>query len=107
MVSVLPRSAGRKVRTAMQNQREHRLEAAMHVQFDKSSSTIPAAPCTSSTEAMTGQMILGLLQQMLDVQKAASHEIINIQREQLYHARARRAENLNRLRTVLSRWAEH
>jgi len=79
----------------------------MQFQFDMSSSTIPATPGTSSTEAMTGQMILGVLQQMLDVQKAAFQEMINIQREQLNHARALHAETLNRWRTILSRWAEH
>ena len=60
----------------------------MQFQFDMSSNTVPATPGTSSTEAMTGQMILGVLQQMLDLQKAAFQEMINLQREQLNHARA-------------------
>jgi hypothetical protein len=83
------------------------LEASMQFQFDMSSSTLPAVAGTSSTEALTGQMMLGVLQQMLDVQKQCFTEIINIQREQLNHARALHAENLNRWRTVLQRWTEH
>ena len=55
----------------------------MQFQFDMSSNTLPATAGTSSTEALTGQMVLGVLQQMLDVQKQAFQEMINIQREQL------------------------
>lgn len=79
----------------------------MQFQFDIASNTVPANPSAGTTEALTAQMTLGVLQQMLDVQKAAFQEIINIQREQLNHARALHAENLNRWRTILGRWEEH
>jgi len=79
----------------------------MQFQFDISSNALPATSNSGSTEALTNQMILGVLQQVLDVQKQGLQEIINLQREQLNHARGLHAENLNRWRTVLARWETH
>ena len=78
----------------------------MQFQFDIGSNSLPTTTSSGggTTEALTGQMMLGVMQQMLDVQKQAYQEMINIQREQLNHFRALHAENLNRWRTVLSRW---
>ncbi len=77
----------------------------MQFQFDIGSNSIPTtASGGGSTEALTGQMMLGILAQMLDVQKQAFQEMINVQREQLNHFRALHAENINRWRTVLARW---
>lgn len=78
----------------------------MQFQFDIGSNTIPTSGNTS-TEALTNQMMLGVMQQLLDVQKQGFQEIINLQREQLNHARALHAENINRWRTVLGRWESH
>ena len=78
------------------------------MQFDIYSNTLPATTGGSgSTDSLTLQMLLGAMQQMLDVQKQAFQEIINIQREQLNHARGLHAENLNRWKTVLARWETH
>lgn len=79
----------------------------MQFQFDIASSA-PATPAGSTpSESMSVQMLLGVMQQMLDVQKQAYTEMINVLREQLNHARALHAENLNRWRTILARWEQN
>lgn len=79
----------------------------MQFQFDVSTNAVPAPVGANSTEAMTQQMILGVLQQMLDVQKQAFQEMLNVQREHLNHMRALQADAINRWRTVLGRWESH
>lgn len=77
----------------------------MQFSFDISSSA-PAKPAqgAQSGDSATGQLILGVLQQMLDLQKQAYQEMTTLLREQLNHARALHAENLARWRGILSRW---
>src|SRR4051812_941176 len=82
-------------------------EAPMQFQFDIASSAPPATAGSGSTETISVQMLLGVMQQMLDIQKQAFTEMINLQREQLNHARALHAENLNRWRTILARWEQN
>lgn len=79
----------------------------MQFQFDVSSGAVPkqATAGPSSADA-TGQLVVGLLQQMLDAQKQAHQEIVGLLREQLQHARAIHAENFARWKTILGRWED-
>lgn len=83
------------------------IEADMQFQFDVTSNVLPASSNAHSSESLTQQMTLGILQQLLDVQKQGFQEMINLQRELLNHMRALHAENINRWRTILGRWEEH
>lgn len=77
----------------------------MQFSFDISSSTPPKpADAAAANDSLTGQMILGVLQQMLDVQKQSYQEMIGLLRDHLNHARALHAENLARWKNILARW---
>ena len=75
----------------------------MQFQFDMTSnlSQKPAAPVP---EASVGQMVLGVLQQMLDFQRQSHQELMQVVAEQLNHARAIHVENITRWRNILGRW---